>query len=367
MEIIKSKCMGLCAGVKRAIGLVNNLYKSNQLFNCNGNPAVYCLGELIHNESVMAELKNQGLKVVDDVNKIPNNSTVIIRAHGAKNEEFDVLKDKNCNIIDATCPKVLRSQKLVSDYSTRDYTILFCGDGDHAETQSVKSFVKKDHCNNFIPIPNISVLNELYFNNLVNKNPLQELPVANNDSNNDSTQLREKAFLTTSCNLKKWQQPCPVTAKVGNSCTQSPLALDIHEYVLLAQTTFDKAEFQKISSIIKSYIPNLIIEDTVCDATKKRQDALLELCKIADCALVIGSKSSSNTMRLLQIAKSHCNCAYLIENTCEVDAFIKSLSSLQLKNNNTKDHGDIKIGVTAGASTPDNLIDLAIDKLKTVQ
>lgn len=112
--------------------------------------------------------------------------------------------------------------------------------------------------------------------------------------------------------------------------------------ILLSQTTFSPQEFEKIAKIIKEKYKNLKVMNTICPATKERQDSLLRLCPLVEGVLVVGGKNSANTKRLLQTAKENCSKAALIETADEIpEDFFK----LQI------------VGITAGASTPDSAIE----------
>lgn len=112
--------------------------------------------------------------------------------------------------------------------------------------------------------------------------------------------------------------------------------------VLLSQTTFSPVEFEQIAKVFESAIDNLKVMHTICPATKERQDALLELCPKVDGIIVIGGRNSANTKRLYQTACSHCNKVLLIENAEEITDDFLVLNT---------------VGITAGASTPDDVID----------
>ncbi|MBP3710118.1 MAG: 4-hydroxy-3-methylbut-2-enyl diphosphate reductase [Treponema sp.] len=112
--------------------------------------------------------------------------------------------------------------------------------------------------------------------------------------------------------------------------------------VLLSQTTFSESEFNAIAKLLKSKYPNLIVMNTICPATKARQDALAKLCRNADGVLVVGGKNSANTKRLLLAARAYGCRANLIEQADEIPADYFSMDT---------------VGITAGASTPDEIID----------
>lgn len=272
--VIKSDVLGFCSGVRRAVSLAKEALKSGP---------VYCIGSLIHNERVLESLS--GLVTVRFVSEVPPGAVVIIRAHGVERSTFDSLVARGCSIIDATCPRVKRSQELVARYSGEGYNILFCGDKGHAEVKSVES------------------------------------------------------YCTTTFTL---------LSGVGSGEDTPPVAT---KSALLSQTTFSKEKFLFIAEALKNnFSANvlntpLVIEDTICGATAKRQEALLTLCKKVDAVVVVGSNKSSNTRRLFKIAKEHSK-AFLVSSRAEIPPLIGSV-----------------VGVTAGASTPDDLINEVISAL----
>jgi len=120
---------------------------------------------------------------------------------------------------------------------------------------------------------------------------------------------------------------------------------------IVAQTTEKKANLDKVQEIVSKLCDNVVIFNTICNATKERQKSAEETAKIVDVMIVVGSKSSSNTTKLYEISKKNCENSIFVENSSEIPDWI-------FKNNNIK-----KIGITAGASTPDWIINEVIDKL----
>lgn len=115
------------------------------------------------------------------------------------------------------------------------------------------------------------------------------------------------------------------------------------QIVLLSQTTYNPHEFSKIESLLKSRYPQIKVQNTICPATEERQNALLDLCSKVDALIVIGGKNSANTKRLYQTAKENCKFALHIQDESEIPDEIRKYE---------------KIGITAGASTPDKIISL---------
>ena len=274
MKIIRAAVLGYCFGVRRAVELAQKALLENQGKN------VYSLGPLIHNESVLNKLSEKGLVTVneDEINKIKKDSVVIIRAHGVAPKVVDELKSKSCTVIDATCPRVKASQKMVEKYEGAEDFIILTGDKEHGEVKSIAGYAK---------VP---------FYEIQNYEEADKFKIENSDSKN---------------------------------------------VILLSQTTFSPLEFERIKLLFGERYKNLHVMNTVCPATNERQDALVELCKTVDGILVVGGKNSANTKRLFQTASENCRYAAHIQNSKDIPEIFYSLE---------------KVGITAGASTPDEII-----------
>ncbi|MGP1475103.1 MAG: 4-hydroxy-3-methylbut-2-enyl diphosphate reductase [Treponema sp.] len=273
MTVILADVLGYCMGVRRAVeSAIASIDKAND---------VYTLGPLIHNKTALNSLENKGLKVLNE-NKAEDakiGSTVIIRAHGVPPSVNEILKKRECTIINATCPRVTASQKNAARYASMNYTVILAGDSNHGEVIGIAGYAG----NKFYLVQDSEDAKKL-------------LPPEDADEN----------------------------------------------AILLSQTTFSPQEFEKIAKIIKEKYKNLKVMNTICPATKERQDSLLRLCPLVEGVLVVGGKNSANTKRLLQTAKENCSKAALIESADEIpEDFFK----LQI------------VGITAGASTPDSAIE----------
>ena len=248
---------------------------------------VYSLGPLIHNKSVLDLLEKNGLEILDedDIDSVLEGSVVIVRAHGVSPDVLSRLQKRKCDVVDATCPRVKASQKSVKKYSYEGYDVILAGDRNHGEVLGIAGFAEGP------------------FSLVENEHDIC------GDENSDS----EK------------------------------------KVVFLSQTTFSPVEFEKISSSLQKKYRNLKVMNTICPATKIRQESLLGLCKKVDAVVVIGGKNSANTRRLLETAKKHCVNAVLVENASEIPEEYRNFK---------------KVGVTAGASTPDSDIEEVCDRLK---
>jgi 4-hydroxy-3-methylbut-2-enyl diphosphate reductase len=247
----------------------------------NPGKKVYSLGPLIHNENALKSLGEKGLFTVDEsaISAIPDGAVVIIRAHGVAPSVTDALEKQGCQIINATCPRVKASQKMVERYSSENDYVVLTGDRNHGEVIGIAGYAGEN------------------FSQIQDYTEAESFNIPDSDSKN---------------------------------------------IILLSQTTYSPKEFEKIETLFRSKFRNLAVMNTICPATNERQEALLELCKKVDGVIVIGGKNSANTKRLYQTAAANCNKAIHVQNASEIPEDFRNLS---------------KVGITAGASTPDSIID----------
>ena len=297
MQIIKADIMGYCMGVRRA---VDNAEKAIKDFP---HKNIYTLGPLIHNQNALDNLEQKGVRVLKLQNEkfsfdIDENSVVIVRAHGVAPQIIKLLEKTGCTIINATCPRVLSNQKRAADFAKRQFAVIIAGDKNHGEVTGLEGFVK-EFCSECYVIENTK------------------------DAEILSNQI----------------------------CQNSSINKD--NIVLLSQTTISATEYESIGKVLKEKFPLIQILNTICPATTERQEALKKLCAQVDGVVVIGGKSSANTCRLFSMAQDfsenpeyRCKFACHIENPCELP---KEFFSLEV------------VGLTAGASTPDEVI-LSVEK-----
>ena len=266
--------LGFCFGVRRAVELAEKALAENK------DKTVYSLGPLIHNENALKSLGEKGLFTVDEsaISEIPDGAVVIIRAHGVAPSVTDALEAKNCKIIDATCPRVKASQKMVERYSSENDYVVLTGDRNHGEVIGIAGYAGENFAQ------------------------LQDFEEAENFE---------------------------ITGEAEKNV------------ILLSQTTYSPKEFEKIENLFRSKFHNLAVMNTICPATNERQQALLELCSKVEGVLVVGGKNSANTKRLYQTAAANCHLAAHIQSAADIPPQFFTLK---------------RIGITAGASTPDEII-----------
>lgn len=282
MEVILGKTSGFCFGVKNAIDGAEKELKNNN--------KVYCLGEIIHNEEVIKDLENKGLEIIDDINDAFDK--VIIRAHGVPKEVYEIGKKRNIEILDYTCPFVLKIHNTVVEYAKNNYFIFLLGIKNHPETVGTISF-----CGN-------------------NSYLIETL---------DDISNALKSF--------------------DNS--------GLENLLIISQTTFSVSLFENIVNNIQSSLSskvNLVIKNTICNTTSMRQKEAEQLSKNVDLMIIIGGQHSSNTKKLYEISKKHCKNVLLIQTE-------KNLKQEYF-------HGIGKVGIMAGASTPQNIIEDVVNFCK---
>lgn len=277
MEILLGKTAGFCMGIKNAIKTTDeNLKKYNKL---------ECLGDLLHNNQVLEKLKARGLKVIDSIDEAKEK--VIIRAHGVTKETYEMAEKRNVELIDCTCPKVLKVHELAEKLSKKNSYIVVIGEKKHPETIGTYSFVQNGEI--------IQDIEEL-------KSRMDEL---------NKKEIVEVITQTT-CNIKK---------------------------------------FKEIENYLKENIKTkLKVHNRICNATELRQKETDKISKQVDFMIIIGGIKSSNTNKLYEISKQNCKNAIKIET-------VKELYNINFDNIN-------KVGVMAGASTPDESIEDVINYLK---
>ena len=275
MNVVRASVLGFCFGVRRAVELAEKALDDNK------GRKVYSLGPLIHNEKALKNLGDKGLLIVEEerLDDIPEESVVIIRAHGVAPHIIEKLENKDCMIIDATCPRVKASQKMVERYSSENDYVVLTGDRNHGEVIGIAGYAGE----NFIQIQDYA--------------EAEKLDIPDSEKKN---------------------------------------------VILLSQTTYSPVEFSKIENLFKTKFSNLAVFNTICPATNERQTALIELCKKADGILVIGGKASANTKRLYQTAEKNCKYAEHIQSLADIPEYFYTLNT---------------VGITAGASTPDIIIE----------
>ncbi|BET29351.1 4-hydroxy-3-methylbut-2-enyl diphosphate reductase [Wolbachia pipientis] len=249
---------------------------------------VYVLHEIVHNKYIVEDFKKQGVVFVSSIEAIEDNEGILIfSAHGVSKNIEDEAKRKGIQVIDATCPLVSKVHKEAKRYENSGKELILIGHENHPEVKGIRGRVNN-------PITLVQTLQDVY-----------DLKVKDPD------------------NL--------------SYVTQTTLSIDDTHEIIVAL----KLRFPSITG------PDL---KDICYATQNRQNAVKKLAEIVDMVLVVGSKNSSNSNRLLDLCTAREKRAYLIDNyRCVNKSWFQGVE---------------KIGITAGASAPDILVDELMDYLK---
>jgi 4-hydroxy-3-methylbut-2-enyl diphosphate reductase len=280
-KLILATPRGFCAGVERAVDIVN---KAIDIF---GSP-IYVKHEVVHNKYVIEDLEKRGVLFIEDIEIVPENSILIYSAHGVSIKVKKDAEKRNLKIFDATCPLVTKVHLEVHRYSQTDTDVVLIGHKGHPEIEGTMGQYKS-------PNGKIHLVENL--------DDIDKLLIGN----------KSLAYVT-----------------------QTTLSIDDTKNI--------------ITKLIKKY-PHAQspAKSDICYATQNRQDAVKSILKYCDYLLVIGSINSSNSRRLVELALKNNIPSKLIDNKHDI-----SLEELQYKKN---------IGITAGASAPQILLDEVTDYL----
>jgi 4-hydroxy-3-methylbut-2-enyl diphosphate reductase len=286
MEILLANPRGFCAGVDRAIAIVERALESY------GAP-IHVRHEVVHNRRVVEDLKRKGAVFVEELHEIPDGSTAIFSAHGVSQAVRDEAARRNLKVFDATCPLVTKVHMEVARHGRAGRDVILIGHAGHPEVEGT--------------LGQWDARYEGAIHLVQNLDDVAALQIAQPD---------RLAYVT-----------------------QTTLSVDDTKAIIVAL----REKFPQIEGPRK---------DDICYATQNRQDAVRELANHCDIVLVIGSRNSSNSNRLRELAEREGVRAYLIDGPDEIDA-----DWLQ---------GVGKIGLTAGASAPEQLVREVIAHLKSL-
>jgi len=250
--------------------------------------SIATLGEIIHNTYVVQELAARGGRVVDTPGDAGLETVLVIRSHGVPQSVYDECERSGIETVDATCPFVSKIHSIVKEHSEKGYTVLIAGDSGHPEVKGIVG-----HCSGDVFI----------FEDIAQ---LRELP---------KSDIRDK--------------PC----------------------IVVAQTTYNLSNYAECVEYIKKIYTNASIFDTICNATRDRQNEAEQLAHTNDVCIVIGGQNSSNTNKLYDLC-SKITRTYRVENKDELSQDMLA--------------GAETIGVTAGASTPSPIIREVLVKMDDI-
>ena len=274
MKVIVAETAGFCFGVRRAVDTVYEQAGEETVLK-----PIYTCGPIIHNEEVVKDLEERGVRVLDEERiHESRGGTVIIRSHGVGRQICEELKGRGFQVVDATCPFVKKIHRIVQEESEKGRTIIIIGNAEHPEVKGIQGW------------------------------------------------CRERAHVVE-------------TLEEASKLT---LLADT-KLCIVSQTTFNYNKFQLLVEIILKKSYDSIVVNTICSATHERQAEAKQLASKVDVMLVIGGKHSSNTQKLSEICRKECNNTYYIQT-------VRDLKPKWLE-------GKRSVGITAGASTPNHIIE----------
>lgn len=283
MDILLANPRGFCAGVDRAISIVE---RALDIFEA----PIYVRHEVVHNKYVVDGLKSRGAVFVEELNEVPDDSIVIFSAHGVSQQVRNEAKRRELKVFDATCPLVTKVHMEVTRASRRGTECILIGHHGHPEVEGT---------------------------------------MGQYDNPNGGIYLVEKPEDVAALEVK-----------------------DADNVFYCSQTTLSVDDTADVIDALRSKFPNISgpRKDDICYATQNRQDAVRDLADKVDLLLVVGAKNSSNSNRLRELADKMGTKAFLIDDASSIEE--------------TWFDGVAKVGVTAGASAPEVLVQQVISRLK---
>ena len=285
MKILLANPRGFCAGVDRAIDIVE------RALDAFGAP-IYVRHEVVHNRSVVEGLRQRGARFVDELSEIPDGSTVVFSAHGVSKAVRQEAEERDLQLFDATCPLVTKVHLEVARHCRNGDEVILIGHPGHPEVEGTMGQYDTGRYGGGIHLV---------------------------ETVEDVLQL-----------------------EVG-----SP-----EQLAFVTQTTLSMDDTAKVIAALHQRFPSIQgpKKNDICYATQNRQDAVKQLARQSDLVLVVGSPNSSNSNRLKEIAKNCGSPAYLIDNADDIRRdWLKDVDT---------------IGVTAGASAPEALVEGVIARLR---
>lgn len=276
MKILRAEHLGMCFGVKDAIALAVETAQHRPLT---------ILGDLVHNETVLAELKGRGIRFESDAKEV-GTGAVMITAHGASERKLGAVRERGLAVLEATCPLVHVAHRAVAKLVREGFHPVIIGKRDHVEVRGMTE-------------------------------DLAEFDVVLSEF--DVAQLRERA-------------------RFGIAAQTTQPIERVRYFVGMIRERFPQAEVRFI--------------DTVCQPTKQRQHAAVELAQQSSVVIVIGGANSNNTRELVQSCFKYCERVHHVQTAADLCAGWF--------------HPEDTVGITAGTSTPDNVIEGVAQRLREI-
>ena len=273
MKVIVAKTAGFCFGVERAVEKVYEQIRQ-------GGGPIYTLGPIIHNEEVVRDLEEKGVRVIHSEEELAGltEGTVIIRSHGVGPKVYEQLRRQGLETVDATCPFVKKIHRIAAEQNRQGRRLIIIGDRNHPEVQGIRGW-------------------------------------------GDAR-----------------------TLVIGTMEEAEALEPDPGQKVcVVSQTTFNYNKFKELVEKISEKGYDILVLNTICNATQERQVEAERIASQVDAMIVIGGKNSSNTRKLYEICRKECKNTYYIQTVGDLDP--ESVNSVRC------------VGITAGASTPKKIIE----------
>lgn len=282
MQVILANPRGFCAGVERAIAIVERALEKF------GAP-IYVRHEVVHNKFVCDDLRAKGAVFIEELSEVPAGSTVVFSAHGVSRAVREEADERGLKVFDATCPLVTKVHVEVAKMRNQAREVVMIGHKGHPEVEGTMG------------------------------------------------QSRDGMYLVETAE------------EVQNLKVNSPGQLSF-----VTQTTLSVDDASLVITALREHFPDVQgpKKDDICYATQNRQDAVKALAGQCDLVIVVGSPNSSNSRRLKEVAVARGVDAYLIDGADEIE-----VSWLD---------GKRKVGVTAGASAPEILVQRVVDRIQSL-
>ena len=284
MQIYLANPRGFCAGVDRAIAIVNEALTRFE-------PPIYVRHEVVHNKFVVSDLANRGAVFVEELHEVPDGSIVIFSAHGVSKAVEDEAERRDLTVFDATCPLVTKVHIEVAKFAQDGMDAVLIGHAGHPEVEGTMGRFSRRHGG--------------------------QIHLVEDESDVEALSVQ-----------------------------------DAERLAFVTQTTLSMDDTARVIDALRDKFPSIQgpRKDDICYATQNRQDAVKDLASRCEVVLVVGSPNSSNSNRLRELAERMDCRAYLIDNANEMDrSWLEGVQS---------------VGVTAGASAPEVLIQEVLQRLQ---
>jgi 4-hydroxy-3-methylbut-2-enyl diphosphate reductase len=343
LKVRLAKEFGFCYGVERAIDLA---YAARKVFL---NQPIYILGEIIHNPEVNEQLIAMGIKFLSgpiksaDIDDLKEDDVVIIPAFGAEVATMDKLKAKGCQLVDTTCGDVMSVWKRVTQNANEHFTSIIHGKSKHEETKATSSRATANHAGHYVVVLNIAETDYVC------------------------------SYIRHGGNKAEFLAEFEGAHSPGFDPDQHLTSIGVANQTTMLRSETEEIQRRLRRAMVDRYGESEIdrhyrMFDTICGATQERQDALVHLLQEPlDMMIVVGGYNSSNTSHLAEMSEERMP-TYFIRNASKIlsDQAILHFNLHKQEEVLTESwlpRGNIYVGITAGASCPNNLIDDTVRRL----